>query len=309
MVNFYKSIDGRINEIEQFEQGCWINIVDPDEDEIENMVDLLSIETDFIKAALDDEETSRIEEDDNGNKLIIIDIPMAEKEEQSIVYCTVPLAFIITESSIVTVCLKENSIIKEFAAGMAKDIKANQKTRFLFQMFFKVATRYLQYLKQIDKLSGEIEKQLHKSMRNKELIQLLELEKSLVYFTTSLRGNEVTMKKLLRGRFVKLYEEDEDLLEDVLIEVGQAIEMANIYSNILSGTMDAFASIISNNLNIVMKFMTSVTIVMAVPTIISSIYGMNVDNLPYDHLWWFPVALSVVAMGVVVYALQRKNMF
>ena len=174
----------------------------------------------------------------------------------------------------------------------------------------RIATRYLTYLKQIDKISSYTEQQLHKSMRNKELIQLLGLEKSLVYFSTSLKGNEVTLEKILRGRIIKLYEEDQDLLEDVLVEVKQAIEMCNIYTSILSGTMDAFASVISNNLNIVMKILASVTIVMSIPTIVSSFYGMNIGGgMPLDQFWWFPVALSIaLAIGAAV-ILVKKDMF
>jgi magnesium transporter len=154
-----------------------------------------------------------------------------------------------------------------------------------------------------------VEKQLHRSMKNKELIQLLDLEKSLVFFTTSLRANEITMQKIRRGRFIKLYEEDEDLLEDVLIETNQAIEMANIYSNILSGTMDAFASIISNNLNIVMKVLASLTIIMSIPTIVTSFYGMNIgEGLPGDSHWWIPLGISAVIVAFVTVILARKDM-
>ncbi len=309
MVKFYKSSDGRICEIDEPETGCWINIISPDDDETEEIMKLTGIEADFLKAALDDEESSRIEIEDNGHILFIIDIPIAEKDGDSIIYTTLPLAFIITESYIVTVCLKENTIIKEFASGMVKNVNIKMRTRFILQVFYKVATRYLQYLKQIDKISSEIETRLHKSMKNQELIQLLDLEKSLVYFTTSLRANELVMRKVARGRIITLYEDDEDLLDDVIVEIQQAIEMANIYSNILSGTMDAFASIISNNLNIVMKFLASITIVMTIPTIVASIYGMNVPGLPFAQFWWFPVALSAVVSVITAIILNRKNMF
>ncbi len=163
-------------------------------------------------------------------------------------------------------------------------------------------------LKQIDKLSDTTENLLHRLMRNKEIIQLLGLEKSLVYFSSSLKSNEVTLEKLLRGRILKLREEDEDLLEDVIIEVKQAIEMCGIYSNVLSGTMDAFASIISNNLNIVMKGLTSVTIVMAIPNMIFGMYGMNVQDLPFPF-FWASIALTFILMGIVAIILIKKGMF
>ena len=172
-------------------------------------------------------------------------------------------------------------------------------------MLLQVAKRFLQYLKQIDKIYNYMERQLYKSQRNKELIQLLDLEKSLVYFNTSLKANEVTLEKILRGRIITLYEEDHDLLEDVLIEVRQAIEMANIYSSIISGMMDAFASVISNNLNV----LTSITILLTIPNIFFSFYGMNVANLPLDQFWWFPLALSGVVILVVAIILKKRDLF
>ena len=165
-----------------------------------------------------------------------------------------------------------------------------------------------QYLKQIDKLSSHVERELRKSMKNSELIQLLDIEKSLVYFSSSLKGSEITIEKISRGRVVKLYEEDQDLLEDVLIEVRQAIEMSSIYLNILSGTMDAFASVISNNLNIVMKVLASITLIISIPTVISSFYGMNVEGLPLPF-FWFPLLLAIVSMGIAYLILRKKDMF
>ena len=309
MVTYYKTVEGRINEIDAPENGCWINMIDPTKEELEYISSNFLVDQDFIVAALDDEETSRIEFEENQT-LMVIDIPIADKENDNMIYYTLPLGFIITENHIVTVCLKENTIIKEFSADLIKNVYTNLKTRFVLQVFYKVAARFLQYLKQINKMSGAIESRLHVSMKNKELIQLLDLEKSLVYFSTSLKSNQVTMKKVTRGNFLRLYEEDKDLLEDVLIEIDQAIEMCNIYSSILSGTMDAFASIISNNLNIVMKRLSSITIVMAVPTIVASIYGMNIRNgIPLDHFWWFPIILSAVAVVLVSFILKKKDMF
>ncbi len=308
MVKFYKTSEGRICEIDKQEVGCWINVINPEDEEMEEITALTGIEMDFLKAALDDEESSRIEVEDNGHILLIIDIPIAEKDGDSIIYNTIPLAFILIEKYIVTVCLKENTIIKEFASGMMKNVNVKMRTRFVLQVFYKVASRYLQYLQQIDKRSSDIENVLHKSMKNQELIQLFDLKKSLVYFTTSLRANELVMRKVARGRIITLYEEDEDLLDDVIIEIQQAIEMANIYSNILSGTMDAFGSIISNNLNSVMKLLASITIVMTIPTIVASIYGMNVQGLPLAQFWWFPVVIAAVASLVTAFVLNKKDM-
>ena len=174
----------------------------------------------------------------------------------------------------------------------------------------RMATKYLQYLKQIDKINNRIERELRRSAQNKELHQLLDIEKSLVYFSSSLKANELTLEKIMRGRIIKLYDEDQDLLEDVLIEIKQAVDMAAIHLNILTGTMDVFASIISNNLNVIMKIQASLTLLVSVPTVISGFYGMNIDNgLPIDELWWFPVALSGALMLVMYFVLKRKDMF
>ena len=214
-------------------------------------------------------------ESEDGQTLIIVDIPAVEKDEAGVVYSTLPMGIVVTDKHIITVCLKETSLIRDLQDGLVKDVRTQQRTRFILNILLLVAKRYLQYLKQIDKTYNYMESQLYKSQRNKELIQMLDLEKSLVYINTSLKANEVTLEKILRGRIVTLYEEDHDLLEDVLIEVRQAIEMAQIYSSIISGMMDAFASVISNNLNVTMKILSSITILMAIPNIIFGFYGMR----------------------------------
>ncbi|MBQ8790956.1 MAG: magnesium transporter CorA family protein [Ruminiclostridium sp.] len=308
MLKFYKTVNNSIVEIESAEPGCWISAVSPTETEISSLQNDFNIERDFIRSALDEEESSRIESDD-GTTLIVLDYPVAEKvsdEDDVISYYTMPMSIILTECNVITVSLKENSIIDDFSKGVVKGIQTQYKTRFIFSLLLRTAGKYLQYLKQIDKLSGYAEAQLQKSMKNKELIQLLGLEKSLVYFSTSLKSTESVLEKILRGRVIKLYEEDQELLEDVLIEVKQAIEMSSIYSNILSGTRDAFASVISNNMNTVMKVLTVLTIIMEVPTIVFSFYGMNV-GLPMPYAW-FPIALSTV-LAVIVAILITKTKF
>jgi magnesium transporter len=306
MLTYYKTINKKVEKILQPEDGCWVSLIAPTEDEVNYVINTLQVDAGFIRSGLDEEETSRVEMEDDQT-LVVVDLPLAQNEGDSVVYSTIPMAMVLTPNHIITVCLKETSIIKEFSASLVKNVETSHKTQFTLLMLYKIANRFLQYLKQIDKISLYVERKLHKSMRNKELIQLLELEKSLVYFSTSLKANEVTLEKILRGRIIKLYDEDQDLLEDVLIEVKQAIEMSNIYSNILSGTMDAFASIISNNLNIVMKVLASITILMSVPTIISSFYGMNVDWLPFPN-FWFPAALSVAITALAGWMLHRKGM-
>lgn len=314
MVNYYRSIEGKLCEIENAEPGCWISLIDPTETEISDIEDDMGIDRDYIRAALDEEEPSRIESDD-GITLIVVDYPVAERQDDNhdntLQYYTTPMSIIITDKNVITVSAKENAVLDELSKGIVKGVQPKLRTRFVFTILLRIAARYLQYLKQIDKLSNYVEGKMYLSMKNKGLIQLLGLEKSLVYFSTSLKSNETVLEKLMRGRYLKLYEEDQDLLDDVIIEVKQAIEMTNIYSNILNGTMDTFASIISNNLNIIMKRMTTITIILTMPTIVFSFYGMNLgdaaNGLPLANVW-FPIVLSVVlavGVGVLMNIIQK----
>lgn len=313
MIKYYKSIDGRLCELENREPGTWISVLNPSETEISELEEDLGIERDYVRAALDEEEPSRIEADD-GVTLIVVDYPVADNTNSpdgTLQYATTPMSIIITSDHVVTVSAKENPIIDDIAKGVVKGVFPHFKTRFVFTILLRIAARYLQYLRQIDKLASFVESKLYKSMQNKGLLQLLGLEKSLVYFSTSLKSNETILNKLMRGRFLKLYEEDQDLLDDVIIEVQQAIEMTNIYTNIIKSTMDTTSGIISNNLNIVMKRMTTFTIIIAVPTIVFSFYGMNINEnsggLPLANVW-FPLAISTVlsvAVGFLINFTQK----
>ena len=299
-----------MTKLDKVEDGCWVNLTYPTEDELSTVTATLGVDSGFLRAALDEEETSRIDTED-GQTLIIIDLPSVEPADKNgaVVYSTLPLGIIVTERHIITVCLKESSIIRDFQDGLVKNAETQKRTSFILYMLLWVAKRFLQYLKQIDKIYNYMERQLYKSQRNKELIQLLDLEKSLVYFNTSLKSNEVTLEKILRGRIITLYEEDHDLLEDVLIEVRQAIEMASIYSSIISGMMDAFASVISNNLNVIMKVLTSITILLTIPNIVFSFYGMNVAGLPFIQFWWVPLVICAIAIAGTAVILKIKDLF
>lgn len=310
MIAYYKTdSSGQIQRLQTAERGCWICVQSPTAQEIDYLTNSLGVDADFVKSALDEEETSRIEKEDEQT-LIIVDVPMAEKqeEENTVIYYTMPIGFVVLPDYIITISLQESTFLNEVGAGLLKNMSTHLKTNFLLRLLLRIATRYIQYLKQIDKISYVTEKQLHKSMRNKELIQLLSLEKSLVYFSTALKSTETTLEKILRGRIIRLYEEDEELLEDVLIEIKQAIETCNIYSGILSGTMDAFASVISNNLNIVMRVLTALTIVMAIPNMVFSFYGMNVIDLPFPYTW-APMAITLLLCGVIAWLLYKKGFF
>lgn len=310
MYEIFKTVNGELISTSSFEEGIWVNMTNPNEEEINKVSAALNVETDFLKAALDEEERARIESNDEGQTLIIVDTPIIEKEGQMNLYTTIPLAMIIIKHTIITICLKEDTLLNDFKNNKVKSFLTQFKTRFVLQILHRNSTRYLQYLKHIDKTSSRIEHDLHKSMKNKELIQMLKLEKSLVYFSTALKSNEVVLEKLMKFDHIKNYPEDTDLLEDVIVENKQAIEMSNIYSSILSGTMDAFASVISNNLNIVMKFLTSVTIVMAIPTMISSFFGMNV-RIPLNTpgAFWIIIGISLVMCLVTGFTLYKKKLF
>jgi magnesium transporter len=311
MLQIFKSIETGMVTLDQVEDGAWINLINPNPQEILFVSNTLNIPVDHIKAALDEEERARIEVDE-GCTLVLIDIPVPNTNQQEGgTYYTMPLGIIITENQIVTVSLNENYVINDFIERKNKTFYTYKKTRFLLQILYKTSKLYLQYLRHIDKTSDKIECKLHKSLKNQELIQLLELEKSLVYFSTSLKSNEIVLEKIQRFNPVKMYPDDTELLEDVIIENKQAIEMANIYSNILTGTMDAYASVISNNLNIVMKFLTSVTIIMALPTMVASFFGMNVDN-PLEnvpHAFAIIFLLTMFFSVILAFTMVKKQMF
>ena len=302
----------KTEEIKEFKKGAWINLVNPSENEIKKVCESIMIQEDFIRDALDYEEKARIDhEDDDNTTLFVVDVPIIERNEENDIYTTMPLGMIVVRDDFfVTVSLKRNKVIEDFEKNKIKNFQTYMKTRFIFQILYLNSSYYLNYLKQINKETEIAEYILKNSMKNKELLKLLSLEKGLVYFTTSLKSNEIVMEKTMRGKIVKLYEEDEEILEDAITENRQAIEMAQIYSNILNGTMDAYASIISNNLNGVMKFLTSITIVLAVPTMISSFWGMNV-GLPFqDSPFGFIVMIlvSVILTLLVTWWLKKKDM-
>lgn len=312
MLDIFKSVENNLVKVDKISDGVWINMVEPNETEINMISKELNVDIDFLKSALDEEERSRIDTDeDTGHHLILVDVPYIGFERESRIYETVPLGIIFTDLAIITVSLKDTLVLEAFLKNSVKTFFTFKKSRFILQILYRNASLYLQYLKQIDKQSSVIENELHKSMKNKELIQLLTLEKSLVYFSTSLKSNELVMEKLLRYDFIRKYPDDTDLLEDTIIENKQAIEMAKIYSDILSGTMDAFASVISNNLNIVMKVLTSITIVMAIPTIIASFYGMNVP-VPFasnPYAFYGIVVGAIVICFIVTSVMKRRDMF
>ena len=313
MLRIFSSINGQVEQIEKPENGSWLCLSEPTDVELATVASQTGIDLADLRAPLDDEERSRVDVEDDYT-MIIVDIPTVEERGGRDWYETIPLSIIVTENLIITVCMQDTPVLHPFMEGTIRGFNTFMRSRFILQILYRNASLYLHYLRIIDKKSDEVEQKLHKSQRNQELIELLELQKSLVYFTTSLRSNEVVLEKLLKVENIKQYPEDTELLEDVIIENKQAIEMTNIYSGILSGTTEAFASIISNNLNIVMKFLATVTIVMSIPTMIFSAYGMNLKSfgMPFaDNSMGFlyVILLSLVFSILVAIVFRKKDLF
>ncbi|HUT38837.1 MAG TPA: magnesium transporter CorA family protein [Methanoregula sp.] len=292
-------------------ESTWIRLFEPSEDELAIIAEKCVIPPEFLKAALDEEERPRIDAEDDV-VLIVMDIPVTTEFEEIKTLTTHPLGVIITRDYIVTVCSRKAQMLDDFVSGKVRHFTTAKRTRFMFQIFYRNASYYLNHLRQIERSISRIEIELHRSMKNEELFQMMELEKSLIYFSTSLKSNEAVLERILRSKPLTMYEDDAEFLEDVIIENKQAMEMSQIYLHILNGMTQAFATIISNNLNIVMKFLASVTIIIAVPTMIASFYGMNVLNLPlsdqplaFQTIFGISVMISV-AMGILMW---KKKIF
>lgn len=311
MIRIFKTLEGQIQKISEPAKGSWVALTNPSQEELATTADCFDIDLTDLRSPLDEEERSRIQVEE-GYTLIILDIPTTENNNEKEIFYTVPFGIILKEDVILTVCLFDTPILAVFMDGRVRNFETHKRTRFIYQMLYRNAEMFLHYLRIINKKSDEIEKKLHISQRNQELFDMLELEKGLVYITTSLRGNEVVLEKLMRSTSIPRYEDDEELLEDVIIENKQAIEMGKIYSDILSSTTDAYASVISNNLNIVMKFLSVITIVLTVPTIMTGAFGMNVGGIPCGdnpYGFWIISGVCVVITLLVGFILGRNRYF
>lgn len=311
MITFYKGNDKTgIVEMKEATEEIWVNVIDPSEKEIE-VIRKLGIPLDFITYSLDLDERSRTEKEDDGTTLILIKIPFFEGDNLDVPYSTIPLGIIFNDKLVITICKRQNAILEDLLKSKNKGFSIAKRIRFILRILLLTANMYLAYLRKINEHVEMVEDKLQASMRNKEVLDLLKYQKSLVYFETALKSNELMLERLQKTRLFNRYDEDEDLLEDVLTENQQAIEMVAIAENILSSTMDAFASIISNNLNVVMKFLASVTIVLSIPTIITGFFGMNV-TIPFADAPWAYLAilgLLVFVCILVVWIFNRKNWF
>ncbi len=312
MIRFYKSNEGELLCLDDVVTGCWVNVVDPTPDEITFLTERLEIPPDLISYSLDLDEMARIErEEQDGHTFILLRIPRFQGENTDIPYTTVPLGIIIINGVVVTICRYEADVLKPLLNGKYRRMRTGKRYRFVLYIFLEAAQHYLAYLRAINKTVEAVEDQLQKSTRNREVLELLKFQKSLTYFATALRSNEVMMERVQRMKLFNQYEEDADLLEDVLTENQQAIQMTSIATNILSGMMDAFASIISNNLNAVMKVLATLTILLNLPILVSSFYGMNV-GLPFqEHPLAFAIVLwlSLSLTFVATYIFYRRDWF
>jgi magnesium transporter len=310
MITIFKTTEAGLEQVEDVVAGSWVNVVDPTTDEIERLRNL-GVPQDFITYPLDIDEQPRTEKEDDGTLLVLIRIPFYQGEKSDIPYTTIPLGVILKENYTITVTRWQNPLIQDFSSGRVRGFSTGKRYRFLLRVLLSTANRFLAHVREINRAVDILEDQLQQSIRNKEVLELLKYQKSLVYFTTALKSNELMLERLQRTQIFRMYPDDEDLLEDVITENQQAIEMTNISSNILTSMMDAFASIISNNLNEVMKFLASVTIVLSIPTIITSYFGMNVglplQNNPLAYV--YIIAIFVAIAALVVYIFMKRNWF
>ena len=291
----------------------WINLVNPDDREVDKISSLTGIAEEYIKAALDEEERARIDKEDDC-VMVLIDVPIIEEDPENdyYTYGTIPMSIIHKDNYLVTVCLRENSVVNDFKFGRVKNVETHKSTRLTFRLLYAVSTKYLYYLRLINKASQRVQSTLEKNMKNDAILEMLDLQKSLVYFSTSISANDAVIEKLNKQNYLKKYEEDQDVIDDASIENKQAAEMCSIYREIMNGTMEAYGTIISNNVNDIMKFLTALTLVLSVPTLIASLFGMNLGGIPgLTSPWGFGTvcAISILLAVLSGIFLARKKMF
>jgi len=305
MITFYKTMDDKLTKVDALTDGVWVNIINPTQEEVDKVIGW-GIPVEFITNPLDIDELSYTERDE-GFTFILVRLPYNQGREEGIPCIAIPLGIIIANNYIVTVCRFENDLIKNILSKNTKYFSTEKRARFVLQIMLAIASLFLNSLRSINKTIEKVEDELQQSIRNKEVLDLLKYQKSLVYLSTALKSNELMFERLQRTKIFVAYPDDAELLEDVIIENLQAIEMTNIAGNLLIQMMDAFASIIQNNQNIIFKIMTAVTIILSLPAIISSFYGMNVD-LPIQqssNFFWVLVMASFVVMMFVAIFFKR----
>lgn len=311
MVRIFKtSNDGTLERLKKVEPNTWIDLVEPSELEIKDIVEQTGIPANLIIKLLDTDETARIEKEDDAT-LIVIDVPYIEDKKTKNKYTTIPLGIITYKQYIVTISVKETEVINDIMDNRVKYVVTGKKSRFIIQILHRVASLYIKYLKIINEEIEKKEKIIMKSTSNKELVQLMNIQKSLVFFVTSLKSNDIILDKLEKGSLVEFFEEDLDILEDAIIENKQGIETAIIYRDIVASMSETFTGIISNNLNEIMKFLAGITIVFSVPTMISSFMGMNVplgELQTNENAFMFILSISFILSILIAYVLKKKDM-
>lgn len=311
MVRIFKtSNDGTLESLKKVEPNTWIDLVEPSELEIKDIVEQTGIPANLIIKLLDTDETARIEKEDDAT-LIVIDVPYIEDKKTKNKYTTLPLGIITYKQYIVTISVKETEVINDIMDNRVKYVVTGKKSRFIIQILHRVASLYIKYLKIINEEIEKKEKIIMKSTSNKELVQLMNIQKSLVFFVTSLKSNDIILDKLEKGSLVEFFEEDLDILEDAIIENKQGIETAIIYRDIVASMSETFTGIISNNLNEIMKFLAGITIVFSVPTMISSFMGMNVplgELQTNENAFMFILSISFILSILIAYVLKKKDM-
>jgi magnesium transporter len=312
MIQFFKNVSNKTVEIEKPENGVWVNLMPPFKDEeFVELSSALKIPVEFLRDSLDIDERPRYEIEDEV-RFIVIKTPAENNSfnDSDAFYITIPICIILTPNQIITVNSFDNDAIKKFLNSFQKR-HPDKRNMMVVKIFEKVVQNFMDFLKEINNRRNTYEQKLYDSNRNEELLNLMRIQKSLLYFVTALRSNELLMIKMERTNFLNLSEDERELLNDLIVETSQALEMANIYNNILSSTLDAFASIISNNLNNVMKRLTSITIILSLPALVTSIYGMNVE-IPFAHTahaFYIPVVLSLVVSIIIAWYFMKKKWF
>jgi len=312
MIQFFKNLNHQTVEVDHPEDSVWVNILPPlKQQEFTNLSDQLDIPLDFLTDSLDIDERARFEESDNV-KLIVIKTPTENNSfnESDAYYITIPICIILTHNQIVTVNSFENGAIKKFL-NTFQNRHPDKKSMMALKVIEKITQTYMEYLKEINQRRNLMEQKLYASNRNEELLELMRIQKSMVYFVTALRSNEMLLLKLARTNFLGLTDEEKEFLDDLAVDMSQALEMANIYTNILSSTLDAFASIINNNMNLVLKRLTSITIILSLPALVTGIYGMNVP-IPYansHYAFYIPILLSIGISIIISWYFMKKKWF
>ncbi len=308
-IRVFHTLEGELHELDSVsdaEKGSWIHVVAPTKDEIISLSNDLNLDKELLSYALDEDERSRLDQEED-QLLILVNFPMVTAAS----YDTCPLGIIVTDRILITISAQDPSFLRDFALGKVRSFDTHKKLRFALQILFRISTLYGLYLRQMSKRIDSLEDSLKEATKNEELLKMLSLSKSLVYFSTALRANQTVLEKIEKVRFFRIYEDDKELLDDTIIENRQSLEMCAIYTNILAGTMDTYASLISNNLNSVMKFLTTFTVLIMLPTFITSLYGMNVRLPMQDHPWaFFSIIcfclLSILA-GVIVFFSRKVH--